>query len=102
MEKGYNPSSFLVSFIVWTSLSALICFLFISYIKIHKDEHLNSNHIFKLALFWVSLKLLLIPVNCFDFFFHHQWKIILYNLSYEQVYEARCFAFDYPPLFVLF
>ena len=102
MEKGYNPYSYLLSIGVWTSLSASICYFFIIYLKKHKDETLNSLHAFKLALFWVGLKLLLIPVNCIDLFFHHQWKLIVYNLPYDQAYDDRCFGFDYPPLFMVF
>lgn len=91
----------MLSIVLWGTFSVSICFILVKYVNKHKDEPLTSKHILRLALIWVVFKLLLIPINVFDFFFHHQWKMIMYNLPYDQIYDKRCFGFDYPPLFAL-
>ena len=78
-----------------------ILYTLFTYLRKHKDEALTSKHTLKLALLWIGIKCYLIPAQYIDFYFHHQWKMIVHHLPHDQIYKKLCFGFNYTPLFSL-
>ena len=102
MEKGYNLLTVTISFGLWLSLSVSICWALVSYVNKHQNEPLTWQNTLKVALLWTGLKCIFILNSAYDFSYHHNWRMIMYNLPFDQAYERRCFPYDYPPLFLLY
>ena len=101
-KSGYNPT-----LLVWTAALVIPVISFFTtvllcYFKKDRHEELTRGHIFVCLVLWVIAKILLIPSQTFDVAFHHVWKVTASSQPISALYETKCFALDYPPLFAYF
>lgn len=99
-RMGYSWILVILWIILATSVTSSAFYYLYRFIKQSWSKPLTTGHAIILLGFWALIQLILMNYFHYDFYYHHQWKVVTVTKPLNKWYRHCCYRPDYPPLWL--